>query len=233
MTLESYLERIVLPKETFYNLPDDKRKTIEKTAIKEFAKYGYDKASITRIVENCSIAKGSFYQYFDDRKDLYFYLVTRVAEKKAEVLAPVMERSSEYDFFELIRELFLEGLRFAANNPEINMMGDWLFKNREHPIYKEMVGVGQENARNVYSGLLKTAMVKGEIRDDIDIDFISHTISTLSVSSIEYYFQTKEGKKARVRKFDRKMIDAIDLLIDFLKHGIGTRERKVAGYDKS
>jgi hypothetical protein len=222
-----------LPKETFYNLPDHKRRNIEKTAIKEFAEYGYDKASVTRIVENCSIAKGSFYQYFEDKKDLYFYLIARVGEKKAEALAPVIERSREYDFFGLIRELFAEGLKFAASNPEITMMGDWLFKNREHPIYKELVGTGKQNARNIYTELLKTAVRKKEVRADMDIDFISHTLSTLSISSIEYYFQTREGKKAKVRKFDENMMDTIDLLIDFLKRGIGTRERKVAGYDKS
>ncbi len=222
-----------MPKETFYNLPDHKRRNIEKTAIKEFAEYGYDKASVTRIVENCSIAKGSFYQYFDDKKDLYFYLIARVAKKKAEALAPVMERSHKYDFFGLIRKLFLEGLRFAANNPEVTMMGDWLFKNREHPIYKEMLGLGQENARNIYTELLKTAIKKKEVRADIDLAFISHTISTLSVSSIEYYFQTEEGRKAGAARFDENMIDIIDLLIDFLKHGIGTGEGKVAGYDKS
>ncbi len=222
-----------MPKETFYNLPDHKRRNIEKTAIKEFAEYGYDKASVTRMVENCSIAKGSFYQYFDDKKDLYFYLVARVAQKKAEALAPVMERSQEYDFFGLIRKLFLEGLRFAANNPEVTMMGDWLFKNREHPIYKELVGTGMENARNIYTELLKTAIKKKEVRADIDLAFISHAISTLSVSSIEYYFQTGEGRKAGAAKFDENMIDIIDLLIDFLKHGIGAGEGKVAGYDKS
>ena len=120
-----------MPKETFYNLPEKKRQLIEKMAISEFAEFGYDKASITRIVEGCNIAKGSFYQYFDDKKDLYPYLVNRVGEEKVKAISPVMERSQDYDFFGLIRELFLEGLKFAADNPELTMMGDWLFKNKE------------------------------------------------------------------------------------------------------
>ena len=211
-----------MPKETFYNLPDDKRENIEKTAISEFAKYGYDKASITRIIDKCSIAKGSFYQYFEDKKDLFLYLVTRIGEEKVKAISPVMERREEYDFFGLIRALFLEGLKFAASNPELTLMGDWFFRNREHPIFNEMVEAGLENARNIYTELIDTAMEKGEVRDDIDIAFISHTMSTLSVSSIEYYFQTREGKKSRIKKFDERMIDTIDLLIDLLKHGIGT-----------
>jgi len=215
-----------LPKETFYNLPDDKRENIEKTAISEFARYGFDKASITRIVDNCSIAKGSFYQYFTDKKDLFLYLITRVGEEKVKALSPVMERSQEYDFFELIRALFLEGLKFAAGNPEITLMGDWLFKNKNHPIYNEMVGEGLENARNIYSELIKAAIEKGEVRADIDIAFISHTITALSISSVEYYMQMQEDKKARIRKFDVRMIDTIDLLIDFLRRGIETNGKE-------
>ena len=47
-----------MPKETFLNLPDQKRQMIEDAAIDEFAAWGYDNASITRIVEACQIAKG-------------------------------------------------------------------------------------------------------------------------------------------------------------------------------
>jgi AcrR family transcriptional regulator len=54
-----------MPRATFVNLPQEKKKIIEETAIIEFASFGYDKASVNRIVEKCKIAKGSFYQYFD------------------------------------------------------------------------------------------------------------------------------------------------------------------------
>lgn len=214
-----------MPKETFHNLPDDKRRLVEKAAISEFAKFGYDKASITRIVDKCGIAKGSFYQYFDDKKDLYFYLVTRVAEEKVKVLAPIMDKRDQYDFFELIRKLFLEGLKFSANNPEITLMGDWLFKNTGHPIYKEMVSVGLQNAQDIYTGLLEEAIANGEVRKDIDLGFISHSISALSVTAVEYYFETEEGKRVKTRKFGERMIDTIDLLIDFIKNGIGTQKK--------
>jgi AcrR family transcriptional regulator len=214
-----------MPKDTFQNLPEEKRQLIEDVAIREFGTFGYDKASINRIVDKCQIAKGSFYQYFKDKKDLFFYLVKRVSEEKVKSLTPVIEKREQYDFFTFIRELFLEGLRFAANNPEITLMGDWLFKNKDHPIYREIVGVGLQNAQNIYTELLESAVLRDEIRDDIDIGFVSHTISSLSVSAVEYYFQNQVEKKTRMRKFDESMIDTIDLLIDFIKNGI-TIEKK-------
>ncbi len=49
-----------MPKQTFYNLSEDKRKTLENVAIDEFADNGFDKASINTIVEKSGISKGEF-----------------------------------------------------------------------------------------------------------------------------------------------------------------------------
>jgi len=38
--------------------------------------------------------------------------------------------------------------------------------------------------------------------------------------------QMQEDKKARIRKFDVRMIDTIDLLIDFLRRGIETNGKE-------
>ena len=51
-----------MPRDTFLNLPDAKRKAITEAAVDEFAAYPYEQASINRIVANSGIAKGSFYQ---------------------------------------------------------------------------------------------------------------------------------------------------------------------------
>ncbi len=210
-----------MPKETFFNLPEGKRGLIEKTAISEFIDHGYDKASITRIVNKCRIAKGSFYQYFIDKKDLYVYLFNRIGEEKIKALAPVIQKRDQYDFFSFIRELFLEGLKFAEANPNFTLMGDWLLKNKSNPIYNELIEESMGNAQDIYIDFLKSAISRGEIRDDIDLGFVSHAISSLSVSTIEYYLQNRKGEKPGVLNYYEGMMDTIDLLIDFLKHGIG------------
>ncbi|HAJ95762.1 MAG TPA: TetR/AcrR family transcriptional regulator, partial [Actinobacteria bacterium] len=89
-------------------------------------------------MKQCHIAKGSFYQYFDDKKDLFLYLITRISEKKLKFMSPVFQNSKQYDFFTLIRQLFISGIKFAADNPDITLMGNWLLKNKSHPIYNEI-----------------------------------------------------------------------------------------------
>ena len=177
-------------------------------------------------MDQCQIAKVSFYQYFKDKKDLFFYLIVRVNEKKLEALSPVFKNPGQYDFFTLIRKLFVSGIKFAADNPEISLMGDWLFKNKGHPIYNEIVSKGLQNAQNVYYGLLESAVSRGEIRDDIDLGFVSHTISSMNISVMEYYFQGSNGEENVIRKLDESIINTVDLLIDFIKYGIGIQKKE-------
>jgi len=214
-----------MPKETFINLPDGKRQLIEKEAIHEFAVSGYDKASISRIVERCRIAKGSFYQYFDDKRDLFLYLINRVSEKKLEFMSSVLQNQNQYDFFTLNRELFIAGLKFAEKNPELILMANWLFKSRGHPVYNEIIGVGLQNAQNVYKKLLRYAISRGEVRGNIDLDFVSHMVSSMNFSIVEYYFQNIKKGKANLQKIDEGIIKLVDLFIDFIKNGIGTHRK--------
>ena len=60
-----------MPKQTFLRLPEETRETIINAAVEEFAGYGFEAASINRIVASSGISKGSFYQYFEDEADVF------------------------------------------------------------------------------------------------------------------------------------------------------------------
>jgi len=64
-----------MPSERFLNLPDEKKKRIIKASLKEFARVSYDEISINRIIQDAEISRGSFYQYFEDKKDLQTFLL--------------------------------------------------------------------------------------------------------------------------------------------------------------
>lgn len=64
-----------MPTPTFINLPTEKRDRLLALALAEFAANDYPTASISRIVSQAGIAKGSLYQYFADKRALYLHLV--------------------------------------------------------------------------------------------------------------------------------------------------------------
>ena len=64
-----------MPTPTFFRLPEEKRARLTQAAWQEFSSVRFSEASINRIVRAAQIPRGSFYQYFADKDDLFFYLL--------------------------------------------------------------------------------------------------------------------------------------------------------------
>ena len=73
-----------MPKQTFFNLPAEKREVIINAAVDEFVKHGLENASTNRIVAKSGISKGSFYQYFEDKQDVFMHLLTVLEQEKTD-----------------------------------------------------------------------------------------------------------------------------------------------------
>jgi len=170
-----------MPKETFFNLADEKRKKIEDAAINEFSEYGLEKASINRIVENSEIAKGSFYQYFSDKKDLYLHIIQLIGQEKMKYISDTLKNPQKHDIFTLIKELYASGLKFAASNVKLANIGNQLLKNINSPIYQELLGENLPASYKIYEEMLKLAIQRGEVRADIDVEYTSFLLTTITV----------------------------------------------------
>ena len=85
-------------------------------ALEEFADRDYDGASVSRVVARAGIAKGSIYQYFTDKKDLYLHLVDEAGRVLLEEITgshPV----EQTDVYGLIRWQMSATIRAAATHP--------------------------------------------------------------------------------------------------------------------
>lgn len=63
-----------MPTNTFFDLNEEKRERILNAARRVFTRSEYEKASIQDIVSEAGIPRGSFYQYFENKEDLFLYL---------------------------------------------------------------------------------------------------------------------------------------------------------------
>ena len=102
MTKQSH-KRVYMPKETFFNLPKEKRENILNRAIEEFATHSYSSASISKIVRDAKISKGSLYQYFEDKKDLYLYLIQTFMDEKRRYFESLDPPDDDLDLFSYLR----------------------------------------------------------------------------------------------------------------------------------
>lgn len=206
-----------MPKSTFTNLPLEKRELIYSSALDEFAKHSYKSASINRIVEACGIAKGSFYQYFANKADVYKYILSRSVDEKMKYVGPIMTNPYEHNFFDVVREIYVKGIEFAIDNPKMLAVGTKLLQDKDSSIYKEVMGDNMNKAYEVFEVLVKHGMTRGDIKEDVDPKLVSFIISNLNVSIVDYY-QIESGGK-----FSMDMIKMVDTFIDIIKLGIGTQ----------
>ena len=102
-----------MPTDTFFNLSDEKKRRILEAAIDEFAEYRFSDASINRIVKNADISRGSFYQYFLDKEDLYLFImqVIGVFQVMSEPLA-MTDGGPNNASMSLMLQSYLYGFRY-------------------------------------------------------------------------------------------------------------------------
>jgi len=191
-----------LPKETFFNLPEEKQNRIIEAALDEFAGQSYEKARVTVIAQKAEIATGSFYQYFQDKKDLFKYIADKMASKKLDYIDQDMSQKKEdqkkedYDFIQLLREMYLSGFNFARENPRLVALGNNILKNEElrQEIWKEQ----EQETSQFFQRMLEEGQQKGDLDPEIDIVH-------------------KEGLD--LEDYEEEM-EIIENMLYFIKHGI-------------
>ncbi len=208
-----------MPKQTFLNLPEAKRERIVSASIDEFAEYYYHKASITRIVKNAGIAKGSFYQYFEDKKDLFKYIVEKIGEKKMEYLGPEMNNIDKSDFFQVIRSMYISGIKFAMENPRLQEIGNNFVKDNDMDLKAEILGDTIPKSNELFVTLINKGIEKGDIDSSIDARFAAHIITNLSIIMSDYFFNEMNGKDYM------EIMQLVDKMLYILKEGIKGHEK--------
>jgi AcrR family transcriptional regulator len=159
-----------MPKPTFFNLPDDKRQRIIDAAIDEFGARSYGKATLDRIVVKAGISKGSMYQYFAGKSDIYTWLLmSYMGDKKMAYIGSMAppEGASAWEVLELA---FLAGVRFAAAEPRLTVLGARFMRDHHAEPDLDVVATQSRAAGRAWlTGLLIQARDRGELRADVNI----------------------------------------------------------------
>jgi len=66
-----------MPKETFQNLPEEKKEHIESILLDKFYNQHISQVKVSEIVDAMQMSRGAFYKYFQDLEDAYTYLIQR------------------------------------------------------------------------------------------------------------------------------------------------------------
>lgn len=214
-----------MPTQTFFNLPDAKRQTIIKLAIAEFASHDYETASISNIVKQAKIAKGSLYQYFEDKKDLYLYLVDLAHQQKLTFLQQAQPPEPEMGFFPYLRWLFRESAAFDLSHPALSQIINRAVYG-DVPFRDEVLKRTQAASLLYLHRLVKQGVDEGDLDPGIDLDLAAFIINTLAEGLRDFIPQRLQLRpeqltEARAAAIDMQAVEQIfDHLVQVLERGM-------------
>ncbi|MGE7887596.1 TetR/AcrR family transcriptional regulator [Bacillus cereus] len=103
-----------MPKQTFFNLEREKKEVLIQAAMKEFSRVPLFEASISNIIKDAGIPRGSFYQYFEDKEDVFFFLLNDHSKRDNDKFISII-KDNEGDLFDSYIELYQYLLRKFQN----------------------------------------------------------------------------------------------------------------------
>lgn len=198
-----------MPKQTFYKLPQEKQERILAAAKREFTHVRYDDASINQIVREAGIPRGSFYQYFEDKQDIFLYFLK---DYRKEILSGFSEcvRNLSGNFFAALDTFIAGFIEESYREPErgfrMIISEPWIFEL----IWKDMLEQEALDAdvcriRKEDSIVIDWSLL--DLRDQEEIEIFVHILGAVIHDSLRDVFLGNEMTLAQAKKIFHERLD--------------------------
>jgi AcrR family transcriptional regulator len=163
-----------MPRSTFLNLPTEKREGIRNAAIAEFSSCRFSEASINKIVKDAGISRGSFYQYFVDKEDLFRWLLEGISREKEAIVLADPGHDATGDIFAICQSALAATLTFGRAHPAYARLA-LLMELDTSPFILEI----RRGTLTRLRGLIERDQRAGIVRKDIDPDLLADMLYSL------------------------------------------------------
>ncbi len=212
-----------MPKTTFFNLPDKKREKILDVAITEFSEFPYNTASISKIIRIAGIAKGSFYKYFENKRDLYQYLVKLGIEEKLKCFNELPSPNPNARLFDYLRRQLLSAAYFEITKPRLARIAYRAFiEEVPFPVMTEELQ--RRGTTQFFKQLISQGLIHGDVAHWIDPDMAAFVVESVFYQFGKYLIQrldlqVEDFKKEQIYN-NQETQQLLDNLMDILEAGM-------------
>lgn len=194
---------------------EQRKKQILECAKKLFARQGYYQTQISDIQNEAGVARGTIYQYFKNKDDIFMTLLENLHTEMKEVISSKPE-DLDADFSsakKVFRYRIKKAFALFANDPDYcNILlrvglglGD-NFDNMLNRFDKQMV--------ELIKSYLVSGIKLGRLKPDLDMELLSNMIGGAFMRMAYYYGVTGRGSKTE--EFEKLTED----FVNAFAHGI-------------
>lgn len=199
-----------MPKNTFFNLSEEKRSRIIDSAVLEFSEMHYKKVTIDGIVNAAGIPKGSFYQYFENKDDLYTYVFSQIENQKKHTLEELKKHKEELDFKKYILKILEEARKSKNSDTKLIELKYRFINECPQEVRKAFFKNEVPESYRLLEEVISLYVKKGEFREDLNIKTAAYMIISCIVSLENYALDEEEN-------ISEVIIQMIDVLINGFK----------------
>lgn len=210
-----------MPKDTFMRLDAKKQDRIFNASLNEFSKNSYSGSKLSNIVKEAKIPRGSIYQYFENKLDLYKYVFNKLGDNKLVYMKDLIHNPDEIPFLDLFRELYKIGIKYAIDNPKGVKMVMHLYSSKDF-VFEEVLGKGLAQTKQFYVGYIESDKKLGRINPNIDTDVFAEMMMNI-INNISF----EEFRIGNDNINYDNMLEKFNKKIYILEKGILTGDKNV------
>lgn len=196
-----------MPKETFYNLPESKQKVVFEAAVQEFSTQRYSDASINQIVKSAGIPRGSFYQYFNDKADIFMFVLEKITTEIKAIEQKNMVDNSHCDALTQFANKLASTIELNSSKPEYVRI-TMIQSKESDPFVKKFFELQEEHKQAVIK-LFERDKQRGLVREDVDAAAVIDMVYLLSKETFYAIGSDGDTYQKRMKTFLRIIREGI------------------------
>jgi len=160
-----------MPTVTWARLDGQRRAAVVAAAEAEFAAHGFSRGSLNVIARRAGVAKGSLFQYFADKRDLYAF-ISDVASQRVRVYMEdrIRELDASRPFFEFLTDLLDVWVVYFAEHPRERALHAAASFEVDTDARVSVRAVVHRHYLEVLRPLVQDARARGDLHRDADTD---------------------------------------------------------------
>ncbi len=155
-----------MPLPRFQRLAPEKRERILEAAGWEFARSGFEGASLNRILERAEMSKGAAYYYFADKADLFATVLLHAWEHAVDV-APHPEELTCENFWEELGRFYRDFTRATEDHPWMPGVAKAVWELGPRARSAEHLKLIFDDATALVGGVMRRGRELGAVRTDL------------------------------------------------------------------
>ena len=160
-----------MPTVTWARVDPARRAAIIEAAEAEFGAHGFSSGSLNVIARRAGVAKGSLFQYFADKRDLYAFIADIGSQRvRAYMEDCIRELDPSRPFFEFLTDMLDGWVAYYAEHPHERALHAAVTLEVDTEARVSVRNVSNRHYLEVLRPLVHGAQVRGDLRADADTD---------------------------------------------------------------